>query len=1627
MRKKVAGLLTLIMLVSTLQYSGVILAADKALEVTSTILAETDAGLEEKDRNYISSGGNSSNDADGREARQESALAKWNRNYKLSFFTQVGNDTKKITIDPTKVNDYGDHKKIELQINFGDMIINSDEVSVKVFNNASKWGESYDDKIKLEDVGGEKILRTELALNDPMNIEGTTFNITYDVTVDGNVKSNTMKFKIENDTIYMYTTGIASGHITPFILEDKSGKAIQEELILNGPSNFDIQSIHIDENGDNITYINDPANPNDEQAGGKPGVKISFDKFKKINTVTGKFETFDDPNQLVILGLKANGKNVELNFNMAENSPVEINGEVTTPGQQIIKFKDDKVNLYLTKEASRVAADGVYTIEWSNLTESIIVNNDEFKYAYSYKEGGKDKHVSYDMADKQDASNIGATYLEYEIKKIPDNRLQINIKPYKTNLDATYKIYVIPEKWPVENKGKPQTERTILGGTATESLELDVFIEEGGPKKIIIETTINGKNYMAQWVYYNPNDEATIPRPTYIEKIYNLYVVPSKIEDTQRIIGFDIRWEQPKDLKNILKDGNIYYEMIVREDPEDQDPNIEGVTDSNAFYSKIFEVSAGKDKNGQDIPIVGRVENGVVVDKVEQEYNGVFIYKDLNIKNLDKTGWQQVIFDEEGKYEDDYLNPNNVKIDDNLKEKTIPDTYYVSFKTGFIENGKTDIRYSGESNLVPITLDETEEIVPVPTDINFKDNSNEDKTIISEKIMIDNVDIQKYVDIMLRPVELELYIEDNMGNEILDKVKKDDKYHGYYEVYLYQDKENIADLEKVIPTDKTEFIYADKDGKIDLKTSMYNGKSCIEILNNGGTIPVLIPSTQLIGEGITTIQLDGLNPNEVYYVKTRVQLTPREKENHAEKSQIRYSIFSKEFTFTTTRPPLPPTTEDKKPGAPEKIWIIDQPNNTSVNIGWAPVNMKKDDVTDIHYEFIRTDLAMNKDEEEKTIEELVAIDKNRVGFKSNELDIVDSIYKNNGWSKIDDASAKPFVLKDNNLSPNNLYYYYVRTVCTIDGEIVKSAWISVPVTTEPVSGIINLKVEVPKDYDHDTKRETVISFDAPIPNEGDVPSKYDFDIAIKGELDDKYTLDKYSVTRLSSKEDDSLSPEGYIHFVYKIRDLKPNKRYYIKVRVVDKTKALETGGAYPTSLYSNPVTTRTEFDEDEDDKDNKFEEYLDRYDKEVEKLRRRPYWVVDSNGMYKYRQDYIKTEMNTVPKYKLVSQADQTSLYYYLPASVFVTETSPESVIELTMGKYSLDIRPDTITEATREIEEAIKEVDEKDIEDYYVGVEFRLGQTIPSVGGETSITPEIRLNMEIVYSEEDDRDVEEDIMSELNKLIADRRLEYIDDLEEEVYEGKVSTEILEELITEAIEEIEEDHEEEVYDIMKDVTEDTVEISQISKPMLLTVEVDKSSVNGYYYANTWVNAEVYTAGNKAMLEASRLGSYILTGRLSIAVTNPSLGPYEDFISKYNLTDFFKIDNVSMKQYVNKKQVYGALARVMGAPRGTDYVVYLKNIGIKGVSSIGLSSPIRQDQMIYIIMQGYEKTTHRPIKSIVIRDRLSVNNIGAFQDIYRPYIYAAVELKIINNPNKKVLPSKQMTVEETIKILSKVKK
>ena len=1617
-KKQIAKMLAVVMIFSSLQ--NVSLFSLKAAEtpvynfqVLQRILSEGNPRLEEGGRTT---------------GEEDTALAQWEMSaagkYVLSYYIQDGNQTRKVKVEFKYVGD-----KVEM---LGTIDGITPNVTVRRFQ-TDKW---INESTRVANISKE--FNIGMSTDADKEYSAVINNITI------NQENLTIRVKIDTSNtvpvIQYYTNGIEKGYVNEFTLkkvkdDNTTVEASATQEFFNGPKNFMITPVHLKEDTTtsavvSVTHIDDI---NKITPGSRPGIKVSFAPIQYIKN--GSFHEPTSENDAKIVSIRlapqynSNNTNTSgdgsagLRFKPIAEQPIitNIDGKEETKGK-VVK-EGNQLSIYLARpltDSNENLHDAV--IEWDTLSPSMVVIG-----TFSLKND----------ANQYSPENKGHTYLKYTLSKANNNQVKFIIEPYNINSKATYTIS--SSEW---ESGNQFNEKVIYeyDPSKTNNKEITAMVDNANVNYYKIEVKIDGQIYTSQIVKYDPNSFIVQPSVTTIKTIENIYVVPND-KDTSHTayplaIGFDLKWSAPDNLDSLISNGDLYYELLLREDKNDKDPlntpELAG-TDGYAAYSKIFKVSKGADgqpvvevaANGTNGEKLGTAGQKDATDEEEEKLkrydmaNNEFTMENISLMNLDAESnkWEQITFPTGYSYNGSANYLEGISVGDTLAAKSIPGTYYLSLRTVYVPNDQTkSFTYSTESNLEAISLDLVNEIVPVPVGIVTEDATVNNSAII-EKVTFDYVNIESYVKKMLQPAGLKL------------SENKNEKYSGEYILYLYQKDGALTEAN----VDSIEVIKATLGDEINLD------QTTLSKLRDGGVVAVKVKISELKGEGKGNIRFKGLDSNQVYYLQVRTMLSPIDGDGVVREKK---SLLSKIFTFTTIADLVPPTAEDKKPTAPRDFTIVeDSLTKNSVKLQWKVADFEKDsDVYKTYYELIRADKHLTDKQKALTVEELVAANSKWVGFSSfdpNSTNYNGTDYmmtydaKSKAWTAINPAQVAnnsddldtTLTLFDDTLKPNQIYYYYIRTVSIINGTKAKSSWIMVPVTTSPVGVPKNLKVELGKEYSYNAKTETVISFDAPIPEDANVPQDFEFEIAVLGTDDADYRLD-YSKKLITSTKDHAGTPSGYTHFVYKITGLNPNTRYDIKVRIKDKTQDISDGSSYPTSSYCDPVSTRTEYDEKYEEEQQKYEEYLKKFDQEVEKLSNRDYWIVEKGSIYKYRNDYMNAQAALNHEYNLVVENDDEATYY-IPAEAFTTASENKTTLNITLGDYSASIRPYTLTEENKAIKEVVEQIANNKIEDYYVKVSFSLNNITGTVGGQSVLSPRMTVDMEIAYLKEDEDRIEVEIEEALNDLVVASRKDVIKALEKKVNNGKIDEDVLADIVSDKIEDLEKDLAKKVKRIINNKTKKTVSVGTIDKAILLVAKVEAYAADGYYYSGNWISVDVYSALGGFAIEANKLGSYVITGQASLINTVPGLAPYQSFIAKYHLTDFFTLDSYMVKTAVNKQQLYDAVARVLGAPRNTDSVAYLKSKNIQGVSTLLMNQSVKQDETIYIMMQAYEKLYNRPVNTIVIKNRQSVQNIGAFQPIYRNYVYAAVELKIVEPVDNRVIPSKQMTVEEVIKLLYKV--
>ena len=1417
-----------------------------------------------------------------------------------------------------------------------------------------------------------------------------------------------LRFRWKDGNVHFQTDYIQHGNITPFKLTYAGNSAAAQTIdVLKGLDGYTVSPVHIEleKPGDpdskiiNEETIKIPEGKN--QPGSKPGIRLDF---KRPRRWTGsQFQTLSNDeaakiNTTLVLEDLTDTASYQLKFNLGKDPKIE-----GLKGKEIIY--DDASQIYsLYLAANDENHNNI--IKWEKLKESMVMKTVQLSLSEEKTPGVEQALGNFSHNAEEGGRH---TYLGYTIRRSSVEEAFLEIQPHNGAKNTEYKYFVQYSNDPTNWEDLVEHTYVTTGEPAEKPFTISVpFSSNFENQYYKITARYSDAIMSSQILHYQPDKDLSVPPPTpIIRSIDNIYAVPPiKLGDQPETIGFDLTWSAPKNgLKNkilddLLKRGNIYYELFFHE-------NLESTQDGGTL-SKIFKVSSDDQGEVQVEAFGGRAGTQ---SSPKLRYNAskeTFSMESIVIKNPNKNRWEQIEIqnDQENKDYDKGSQYPTFKVTDNMPHQEVPGIYYFTMRALYETKEKnTPMGVSHVSNPKSITISPLEEVIPVPTKIESKASPDEQNSnVIRETLSWGNISLDRYIKQMLDPLRISL--------------KGGDK--GTYEVYLHQNKA-IKELDLTQMTTATAII-------LDTQQSYPLKREDIENLRKGKAVRLDYPGISTAG--MNSILLSGLDANQVYYTTIRVRLDLKDEAN--KEMEKRYSIFSKDYSFTSYTKPSDPGTGERVPPVPEELTIIDQPNNTTATIGWkAPeYNRQEDEV--LYYEMLRVDARVLAKEEESrllTIEKLLGNNKaSDIHAWRSKGPLVDQYSKTSQtWAQAEPQQASnKLQLQDDQLSPNKIYYYYVRTVLMVNGKEVYSSWVGAPVTTDPVQKPTRLKVENKDQYQHDPKTEIVISFLAPIPRGSNVPNDYDFDIAVQGELDDGYQLD-YGLSRLTSKEDEKDIPTGYSHFVYKVQNLKPGKRYDIKVRTIDKLVD-QVNNDHPKSLYSDRVSTRTHFDQEEQDKDDKFEAYLKYFEDKVEALRRKPYWVLEDGKTFsiKYRSDYIIPQINSSSSYNLAVKEGVGDFTYYMPASVIATSNINQTSFEIKQGDISYSIRPSTITSQLKELAGAIKDIEAKAIKDYYVLFNFRQDPLTSTQMAAGFLSPELVVDIELMTLKEEDLITEDDIILALNHEIHQEKAYYIEDLERALERGKLLDEELEVIVNRSMTSIENKHQKEVRRILTRNTRKVSQIGQWNKSLLIMATIEGNVVAKGYRLG-WQDTELTTfnTGLGYGIEITIPGAYAFKGQKITMPVIPGVGGAGDLIRKYQLTDLFgQNGNINPSQLAIKKDVLGAMARVLGAPRGADYPQYLKQVGIQGVSNLGMNLPIKQGEGTYLVMQVYEKNLNKPIGSVYVKNRNIVANIQQFNRSHQPYVLVAVDSKI-RSQGGGLRPNESMQVKDILEMLSNI--
>ncbi|MBS5793514.1 MAG: fibronectin type III domain-containing protein [Clostridiales bacterium] len=1431
--------------------------------------------------------------------------------------------------------------------------------------------------------------------------------------------NNTIKFLWKDGKMYFATNAMSRGNIYPFTLEyDINGaKAKETKNIFLGIDTNDGFIVKPYANADNN---NPTGKPVIDQTAGRPiteypggdevGVIITFNTPKEWNDGKKSYEfiTPKTPNTdtEVIFNLGHIDANKKLDVTIENiydnNSKIKINGVEVNNDKAEYKYSNNNGTLKLKK------------LESSTIYDNIFISAERVK----------DPNYFETIPATLPTGKI-YTYPAYKIVALGDAEFYLEIEPFK----GYNGVYIVSQGVQQGTLTKWSTSEDKTGGESKIliSVPLDMISKQSKYFKVDFELNLPDGNksnlkFTSQILNYKPDErDIRLATPKNL-KIINANII--KKDEEKENLYLTLKWDIDNEdvLSSLIKqdDGKTFsvdYLFYRAEKPSDLDKE---ASDGNDFLGVKLGFNNG---------VIGSIKDNITYELPDK-------YKGNNISIID--GSTKTFISERteviGNKKKNILEANvtfkipvSSKEDVNKEILQYPNTYFLATKGEYSITPKNGKKTEYETNLslpVTLTLDGIEKIqVPVPQNLRVLEGS-----VTNEKFSIDydTLKYQKEKDLLYAYNEIMLK---TIGRELQgDSIK--------YDFYITQNKDLFDQLvEYSKDIDIPEGIKS-KINKYDNKENMTEEGINVDIKNSQGAKGNLLDT--LRSKGIVQvssidqkmdiskqkINFKGLDENETYYVVGRTNVTPYEGKDKLN-DKIDFSKFTKLVTATTKKDGDNPEENEKVPPAPTKFIAKDITLN-SVNLIWDRVKDNlpegQEPKSSLEYQFIKTrgeqlpdSFLKSKDSYEKTWESLSNV-KDKEGLRTNK----DKLYEFDKEAKqfsAEEASKERYEyinwegaegnILDKTLSPNQIYFYYIRTVRVSDkGDEAYSVWVPLTFTTKNTTGPTNLRVEPKAEYDQ--KSEVVISFDIPKMDTSLIGTEYDLQYSIKQDLGDWSEDKTMPKDKLSFKENDDGKT---IKVVYKITGLKSGTMYTIRVRMLNKPLDAP-------SMYSNEVEHRTDSDNTENDYDQDIENWENNFKGLIEDLKNQPYWFskdTSSSTIVYYRPQYfdkiIATTNNSI--IELASGKGGSYKEYYLPASAVISAFDENKGFKISYNGADVIFSAKTINPYDNDvIKKMAEEIDSKggNVEDYFIklSVDFKNNKYI--IDGSDSLSPSALITLSVVGTKDTIATLDQNMLNYIEELLKTK--EFSKDVKNKIknlIKNKTDNKIMVQEIGKIVDSFKSKFGDELAKDLNSLSRKTSHIQYLTGDIIFIYTLPTDiSIGGYKKSQgNWISVDVKDYLGKKAIYTKEIGEYIFAGKKLVingAGNLPNGNQITNIVVKYGLDDFLGKDgNINLRAPMTRRTTIGSLARIAGASKMQDPIEFFKTKNIV-LSTRNMDNNITSEEAVYLIMKTYEMRSGTKLETVKIRNYNLTSDIKNINKNYKKPIQVAFETGIYNNSN-----------------------
>ncbi|PKM51558.1 MAG: hypothetical protein CVV02_06380 [Firmicutes bacterium HGW-Firmicutes-7] len=1476
-----------------------------------------------------------------------------------------------------------------------------------------------------------------------------------------------IKWDFQANKVYFLTTDYNQGTIMPVAFTNPFSQ-VKEIKVLKGLEDFKVTPTHLIIDG----AVNKEATisqPEGEKPGTKPGLQITFKQpstFKEADwTYNAALSNLSDLKGIVeVSDIGVNGGYMDFNFDLidsvaAESGPAIVRGlinEVPNVGgindgvQYTFDVSTQTYKIDIVKGKTELALQ-TEIIQWEDLESSKIYNvNIDFQ-----KEAGFD---GYEFKTYLPESKFAYTYMEYELKRANMAEAYLDIKPYDVGSQAEteYKILYSKNLSPQLDIKDDLWLRHYYSKQGSDSnIFIPVPFEKNSSQDVYqVVVDFSGTALTSQVLNYKAKLDLNVPTTTpRIEKVDRLFVVPP--EDTSNnpleVAQFDLIWTAPDnkatgELGTILsnEDNRIYYEILINDLPTETDGHLFKVIKVFEAYKEDnqFKVKLHESLTGSETPAGGNYNAGYSVDEELFRMDNITIFDDFIDNGEGIKEWTEVIDTIANEDDNEYtITPSGVPYDFNY-----PGINYIRIRAITMIDNKIGISYP--SIPISLSLSPTEYDVPIAGELKYKPFADKVASTVGISLDWHSVDIESYKEYMLSPVD-----------KVVDEL--------YYGVYISQDRQKILDLNlldgDLLNPNPLEYEYTliDRDPivrDITLTSTEQQALRADKVLFYN--IKKLDDLTLLKSE------VEGLDENTNYYIRivTKLKLTSNEDIDY---THYKMSDASAMLSVTTPTIIEVPNEDEIKPLSVENLEasFLDDAL-ISAKISWTyplEISLEKDKFAfeifsiedkalpdelksgDIMLEDLFEDSSLQYDNLEMWrvyVEEINGEDTTVFVKYNKETD--NWAYEDSELISLGNHSVE---ILDTSNTPNRVYYYYVRTInVTSDadtGELVinaASSWQLDTLTTAPIKGPINLTVSYNSGYPYDFNTQSIIRFDAPIPDDAVLDHDYGIEVFVKGEDDDDYSDTKYPAIRVG---EDGNGDIGYRRLYYKITKLKPGKAYSVKVRIEDRTIDMEVlpGGAlaYPKSAFSERIIVRTEFDQGEYDKETKFKEYLDYYDLKVSDIEKNPYYTLEktsTKNVVKYKEDYGigELQLNKNGTYTLATEDLKVNVIY-LPSKFVEAANEKKVILKIEANDQTINIRPYSlgrgITKAINEKADEILKVNSS-VVDYYVKITIDNTRTSTKINSKTPASVLVDIKVDVVGSKKLELLIDQLMSEELKTIISFKRASLKEALTSQLNLGIDEKKMLS-ITKDAVEDVKTNFSFAANLVMTNNIEKTSKaVISLAKNMLLIIKPTTATSGLQMYKKTgsnWSKQEAIFNSSKYSLETMDLATYVL---LPYEMSGTSLaGKYTseeiDVINKYSLYEIFNSSELASGSLnLQKYRMIPAFARLLGAPSGSDDSKFLKDHGII-FNTNNMYSDLSRGEILYLHTQVFAKKYNIKLSNVKIQNYNIITDISKVNETYKNTLLIGANMGMYKLTNGMVLPDNKLTIKEFIELLTKIDK